>query len=59
MIETMGITSLKMVWAGMMLCLGFWACKKLTNRVDQFLFTHSREFRETKRQREPILEAVE
>jgi hypothetical protein len=35
-----------LVVTGFCLAIGFWAGKKLTNKIDEFLYTHSKEFKE-------------
>jgi len=37
---------LKLVGFGAALAIGFWSAKKLTDRVDCFIFEHSKEYRQ-------------
>ena len=36
----------KIIFTGFCLAVGFWAGKKVTNRIDEFIFCHSKEYRE-------------
>lgn len=40
------IAAAKLLFTGFFLCLGFYGARKLTNKIDQFLFEHSMEFRQ-------------
>lgn len=38
----------QLVGAAICLSVGFWVGKKLTNRIDYFIYTHSKEFAQQK-----------
>jgi len=40
------VGGLKLVGMGAALAIGFWGAKKLTDRVDVFITTHSKEYRQ-------------
>jgi hypothetical protein len=42
--EELGIKSLAMIHSGLFLSIGFFAGKKITNRIDEFLFENSKEY---------------
>ena len=42
--EDFGIKSLMMIHSGLCLSIGFFAGKKVTNRIDEFLFENSKEY---------------
>lgn len=43
---SIGIKAVSLIGAGFALSLGFWAGKRLTNRLDYFIYMHSKEGRE-------------
>ena len=45
------VVALKLIGMGFCLGIGFYMSKKLTNKVDQFLFENSNEFKELLKER--------
>ena len=43
---TIAIKAVSLIGAGFALSLGFWGGKRLTNRLDYFIYTHSKAYRE-------------
>jgi len=59
MIEgSFAIKTASLIFTGACLAIGFWAGKKLTNRIDEFLYVHSREFKQFVADRKDIAEEV-
>jgi hypothetical protein len=50
--EIAAIKAGQVVLTGMLLAFGFWTARKITNRIDEFLFTNSKEFQELQRQQQ-------
>ena len=43
---SLSVAAGKIIFTGACLAVGFWVGKKLTNRIDYFIYTHSAEFKE-------------
>jgi len=52
------ITAGKLIFTGFCLAIGFWAGKKLTNRIDEFLYIHSKEFKQFTADKKGISEEI-
>lgn len=48
----LGIQACKLMFAGLFLSIGFWMGKKATNKVDEWLFTRSDEFKQFVREQQ-------
>ena len=48
---SLAITTGKVIYMGTCLAIGFWIGKKITNRIDEFIITHSSDFKELTREK--------
>lgn len=57
--EPLTITTVagKLVFSGACLSIGFWMGKKITNRIDTFLITHSQEYKDLIKSRKDVYES--
>lgn len=58
MLSVITVKAGQLIFVGMFLSCGFWLGKKLTSRIDQFIFTHSKEFSHLKNLEEPTMETL-